>query len=171
MNRNNIIPRQPDRFRTIPDLNIFHDYMFDLFVAHQILIMRGEISAAVTMLEQFRELQIRHIRDEEELLLPLYQKYINPVPPGGMVDFYLREHRQIQKFLGSLLVHLHRWENQNDKYLVDQFDRCFRFKDLIDHHDARERVFLYRLLDQKVSAGEQGKIMDKITDNIQAYYV
>jgi hemerythrin-like domain-containing protein len=144
--------------------------MLELFIAHQVLIMRGHIADALHLLKKFQELQIQHIRDEEELLIPLYQKHISPLPPGGAIEFYLREHRQIERLIDRLFVRLNSWTGPSDVKLVEQFDLCFRFKDLIDHHDARERVFMYRLLDQKLSAAKQRDIMDRFSQNVHRYY-
>jgi hypothetical protein len=172
MSSNNIIPDLPVHFQSIPDLNYFHDYMNKMFIAHQILIMRGKTEHAVDLLEKFRILQIQHIKDEEELLIPLYQKLIIRFPQGGAVEFYLHEHRQIEKFIDRLLVYLQSWTGKSsiDKNMVEQFDRCLRFKNLIDHHDARERIFLYRLLDQRLTALQQRDILDKFSQNLKKYH-
>ena len=156
------------RYRTISELGNLHRHLYQLFINHQILLMKGESVAAFTALEQFRTLIIRHIEDEEKWLIPAYEKALRPAPAGGAVEFYLREHililRQIDLFYSFL-------GERRDKplariELVELFDKYIRFKDLLDHHDARERIFLYRLLDKKLPQAKRDHILGKMTANI-----
>ena len=154
-------------YNNISDLNNFHTYLNKIFIEHQIAIMNGELDNAYSQLRFLSKLIRRHISDEEELLIPEYEKLIRPEPPGGAIRFYLREHKQILRILNKFVSNLKEWltnpPGQID--IVYQFDSYYKFKELLDHHDSRERVFLYRLLDQKLSQREKYIILDKIRMN------
>jgi hemerythrin-like domain-containing protein len=154
-------------YHNISDLSDFHIYINNIFLEHQIAIMNGELENAYTHLRFLSKLIKRHISDEEELLIPVYEKLISPEPPGGAIRYYLREHKQILRILNKLVSNLKEWltnpPGQID--IVRQFDSYYKFKELLDHHDSRERVFLYRLLDQKLSPKEKYVILDKIRMN------
>ena len=160
--------QKPDlHYHNISDLNDFHTYLNQMFLEHQIAIMNGKLDNAYSQLRFLLKLIKRHISDEEELLIPVYEKLIRPEPPGGSILFYLREHRQILRILNKFVINLKEWltnpPGQID--IVRQFDSYYKFKELLDHHDSRERVFLYRLLDQKLNQKEKNIILDKIRMN------
>ena len=154
-------------YNNISDLNNFHTYLNKIFIEHQIAIMNGDLENAYTHLRSLLKLIKRHISDEEKLLIPVYIKLIRPEPPGGAIRFYLREHKQILRSLNKFVLNLKEWlanpPGQID--IVRQFDSYYKFKELLDHHDSRERVFLYRLLDQKLSPKEKYAILDRIRMN------
>jgi iron-sulfur cluster repair protein YtfE (RIC family) len=153
--------RLPTACKTISDLDGFHRWMDQLFEAHQIALMKNEPQQAVTILSRLTERMSIHVRDEEELLLPLYEQKINPVPAGGAAEFYRREHEQIMGFLKRF--HEHQPAGRDEISLVHYFDMCTMYKDLIEHHHARERTFLYRLLDRKLTAAEKKHILKIFT--------
>jgi len=151
----------PDSYNNISDLDYFHLYADAMFNSHQIAIMEGNAQQALSILTHLEQLMIRHIRDEEDLLLPPYREKIPTVPAGGAIEFYQREHRQIGSFLRRFIDH--QPFNQNEISIVHYFDMCTMYKDLTEHHHARERTFLYRLLDRKLVAQEKTKILDTFT--------
>jgi len=159
--------KSSSHYNNISDLNDFHTYLNQMFLEHQIAIMNDELENAYTRLRFLLKLIKMHISDEEELLIPVYEKLIRPEPPGGAIRFYLREHKQILRNLNKFVLNLKEWlanlPGQID--IVRQFDSYYKFKELLDHHDSRERVFLYRLLDQKLSPKEKYVILDKIRMN------
>jgi hemerythrin-like domain-containing protein len=151
------MPHLPDRYESISDLDEFHRYTGLLFNRHQIALMEDDPETALIMLKELEFLINGHIRDEEELLLPLYRKEIDPEPAGGSSEFYLREHEQIRGFLKRFIAH--QPGKPDEISIVHYFDLCTMYKDLMDHHHSRERIFLYRLLDKKVAREEKKRIL------------
>lgn len=147
----------PDHYDSISGLDEFHQYTGMLFDRHQIALMKDDREAALTMLQELESLMNAHIRDEEELLLPIYRKEIDPVPAGGGAEFYLREHEQIRSFLKRFIGH--QPGGPYEISIVHYFDMCTIYKDLTDHHHARERTFLYRLLDKKLNKEQKKQIL------------
>jgi hypothetical protein len=156
------------KYTTIADLNDFHDYTNFIFLEHQKSIMNGELEQAFFQFSYLVKLIKQHLNDEEKYLIPPYQKLINPEPAGGAVRFYTREHRQILIIINKYLDKLQEWVKRPPQKieLVKQFDSYYKFKELLDHHDARERVFLYRLLDQKLDVNEKKEILTAIKQNM-----
>ena len=159
-------------FTSVSDLNNFHDYTDRVFLEHQKSIMNGDIGLAFTQLSHLLTMLKQHVRDEEQLLIPHYKQLIQPQPAGGAVRYYTGEHRMIIRDLNRIAAVLKEWmqNSPGDLHIVQQFDTCYKFKELLDHHDARERVFLYRLLDQKLDTAEKKDILEKIRQNMAAAY-
>jgi hypothetical protein len=156
------------KYSTISDLNKFHDYTNRMFLEHQKSIMNSDYQKAYHQLSHLVKLIRQHLKDEEEFLVPPYQKLVKPLPAGGAVGFYLREHRQISIIVDKFITDFKKWLTSPPakNEVVRMFDSYFKFKELLDHHDARERVFLYRLLDQKLDKSEKQIILDKIKNNM-----
>jgi len=159
----------PLKYNSISALNNFHLYIDELFLQHQLHLMNNRRKDAIHLLVYIQHLIRQHVLDEEKLLIPVYQRLINPAPAGGAIEFYLREHSEILRQIDRFINTLKSWESikQLEIKLVHQFDNYFRFKDLLDHHDARERVFLYRLLDQKLAKTEKKNILDIFSKNLK----
>ena len=123
--------------------------------------MNGELQIAYGQLLNLSTLLKQHVKDEEQYLIPPYKKLVQPQPAGGAVRFYQREHRQILIIIDKYITDLKKWLKSPPANidLVRQFDSYFRFKELLDHHDARERVFLYPILDQKLDGNEKIQIL------------
>ena len=102
----------------------------------------------------------------ESLLLPIYQKKIKPIPAGGAVEFYLKEHRKIEQFLKRFVTAVSDWP-KNGTFtplrLVELFDRYYTFNDLLNHHHAREDTFLYRMLDRILNTEEKQALFRQIS--------
>ncbi len=156
-------------FTSITDLNNFHEYTDQVFIDHQKLIMNARFEDSYIQLSRLAVLLKQHAMDEETLLLPPYQERIQPEPPGGAVRFYQREHQQILRMMNTYITDLNLWRKNPpaDVELVRRFDSYYKFKELLDHHDARERVFLYRMLDQKLSQQEKDVILAKFKHNME----
>lgn len=157
------------KYTTINDLNDFHDYTNYVFLKHQKSLMNGNFQSAYELLQNLSILLRQHVQAEEEFLIPSYQELVQPEPAGGAVRFYQREHRQILIIIDKYITDLKKWVTSPPAKIevVKLFDSYYKFKELLDHHDARERVFLYRLLDQKLDKGKRQIILDKIKHNME----
>lgn len=61
------------RLRSFTDLLQVHVRLDELFLAHQRALLRLDLKTAFTALEVFETELLAHIRDEEELMIPLYR--------------------------------------------------------------------------------------------------
>ena len=159
------IKKLPVKFNSFSDLDKIHRIADTLFVEHQIACMSNHWDNALHKLEIMYELRMQNIRDEEQHLIPLYQSKSDEIPKGGALKFFVREHKLIRKKLDFLIRNLsdivlnESWDSVN---LVELFEDYHSFKDLLDHHDSRERVFLYTLLDEKVDTVSRKSVLRKI---------
>ena len=118
----------PDSFTSFRDLNRFHKYADELFIEHQMSLMHRDYAGACDKLLLLKELYLIHMQDEEKLLLPLYKKLISPLPQGGAIEFFVREHKQIIRYLGQFEEEVRSWQQngpQNELSLVKLFDISF----------------------------------------------
>ncbi|MGD9489739.1 MAG: hypothetical protein AB7W47_17085 [Calditrichaceae bacterium] len=159
-------PTLPESYETFKEIDFLHRYTDRLFLEHQIHLMKNEWEAALGKFEKFYEFRNQNISDEEELLIPLYESILKKIPEGGAVQFFIREHKLIRKNLLKYLRLLGKKALNPEALnldLVRLFDEYYDLKDLFDHHDARERGFLFPALDEHVVAEERGRLLKIIT--------
>jgi hemerythrin-like domain-containing protein len=99
-----------------------------------------------------------HMDAESDFLLPLYEKYISPIPAGGAVELFIHEHHKINRYLDEFTgIYVDLGKESLD--LVRLFDLHYKFKHLLDHHHLREDTFLFRLLDRILPEEEKKEVL------------
>jgi hemerythrin-like domain-containing protein len=146
---------------TISHLNRQHRHIYELFITHQKLLMHGQNRQAYDQLLQVKTFLKHHMAAENDYLIPLYEKYISPVPPGGAVEFFIHEHHKITRYLEKFCA-LNFDKDDKTPDLVSLFDDYYKFKHLLDHHHTREDTFLFRLLDRVLD--------DKIISEVLSHF-
>ncbi len=143
---------------TLPSLVSFfrlreaHEAQEALFHQHQCCLVDRELDQALLLLKQYRAQILRHMRDEEEILLPLYEK--GQILPGGQGNYFVQEHRKLLDFLDRIkdamevlaLAEGDAWY----RALFTVLDLETTFKNIGEHHEAREEKFLFPGLDALV---------------------
>lgn len=81
------------------DLLELHRQLDDLFLEHQRALMRLDLNRATSLLEKYESELLAHIRDEEVLMIPLYQQRA-AAPIGAAAEIFLGEHEKLRQFLG-----------------------------------------------------------------------
>lgn len=140
----------PIPFTGFGDLAALAELSNVLFLDHQQQCMQGFWENAYARLYAVYHLREHAMQIEEQWLIPLYQSRVMEVPKGGAVKYFMREHALIRKRLHSFLQRIKHTlfdPNREEINLVSLFEAYHTFKDLLDHHDSRDRVFLYRELD------------------------
>jgi hypothetical protein len=163
----------PMRFHSFSDIDRLHRFADHLFIEHQAACMEHNWDIALRKLELMYELRIQNIKVENEFLLPLYKSEISEIPKGGALKYFEREHKLIAKYLKSIIhnisdIVLHELSDKIN--LVKLFENYKDVKDLLDHHDAREREFLFKLLDENIDIQTKSSILEKI-NNRQAVLI
>src|SRR5262252_7332797 len=133
-----------------------HTGLDELFLAHQRALLRLDLDRATTLLQAYETGLLAHIRDEEELMLPLYRDRAQ-APTGGAVEIFLREHDKLRHYLGLFKAALQNLATAKDleRGVLFLIDSQYLFKRLLVHHDNRERKILYPLLDQVTTEAER----------------
>jgi len=136
-----------------------HDGLAQRFFAHQRALLDRDFAAARLHLVDYREHLLLHMRDEESLVLPRYAAAGGDATDAP-VRLFLGEHGKMRDFVAdferrvaALIAH------PDDAALLELFDREATFKNLVLHHDLRERNMLYPFVDARLAASEHAAIL------------
>ena len=139
---------------------------------HQLAFMEERWEAGMVCYEKVYELRRYHLRFMAESLLPLFRQHY-PQPPSGARPLYFeREKKLILKtmrpyaYLFPRLYLAGRMETLN---LARLFDEYMYLKDLLDHHDAREKGFLFRLLDEGLSGERRSALLERYRRGLRVF--
>lgn len=152
------------------DLLRAHQQLDDLFLEHQRALMRLDLSRAASLLDKYEAQLLAHIRDEEELMIPLYRQRAAP-PIGAAAEIFLGEHEKLRQFLDLFKQEIAKIKQSDDieRGALFLIDSQHLFKRLLVHHDTRERKMLYPLLDEVTTERERQQLFARFellpTDN------
>jgi hypothetical protein len=161
----------PETYQSFQELDLLHRHVDELFLHHQAYLMKNDLENALLTFEKIFEYTNQNIKDEEKFLLPYYAAHPESIPQGGAVYFYEREHKLLRREMKKYLklyseALLHPGSVEID--IIKIFDDYYDLKDLFDHHDARERVFLFKVLDEIMPVEEKEKILRQIEERQRA---
>lgn len=116
----------------------------ELFLRHQEALLARDYSGAAAILAEVTQAIARHIEIEEREVIPPYRER-GPAKRGGDADLFLAEHRKIEAFLRAFAERIRDWPARPPapREVIALLDAETQFKHLMDHHDRRERSFLY----------------------------
>jgi len=156
--------------RPLTDLLLVHQDLADGFFHHQEALLDRDFAAAAKHLDQYADMLTAHIRVEEEVVVPVFET-LQPTLEALRIDFargaaelYLTEHRKITDRLSTLGEQLARLQaaSPEPRELIALLDRESHFKHMLEHHDLREREYLYPLLDEHLSEHERTDLWRRI---------
>ncbi len=138
------------------DLLELHRRLDELFLAHQRALLRLDLDRASTLLAEYETELLAHIRDEEDLMIPVYRERVT-APVGGAAEIFIGEHEKLRQFLILFKEELAKLETAEDleRGVLFLLDSQHLFKRLLVHHDTREGKMLYPLLDQVTTEQER----------------
>jgi hemerythrin HHE cation binding domain-containing protein len=145
------------------DLLEVHSRLDDLFLEHQRALLRLDLPTAKAALDAYQIELLAHMRDEEELMLPIYQERAT-APVGGAAEIFNGEHEKLRQYVSLFVEALRKFEGSNDleKDVLWLLDSQTTFKRLHVHHDTREKKMLYPLLDKVTSGREREEIFTQL---------
>jgi len=145
------------------DLLSVHQRLDDLFLEHQRALMRLDLISAAALLNEYENQLMAHIRDEEYLMIPLYQQRA-AAPIGAAAEIFLGEHEKLRQFLGLFKEEIEKIKTSDDieRGALFLIDSQHLFKRLLVHHDTRERKMLYPLLDEVTTERERKRLFDRL---------
>lgn len=149
--------------KSLSELLNLHRDLDALFFAHQSALLRFEFDKALRLLERYESFLLRHIRDEEELLFPIYSERAEVIK-GGRIELFLNEHykmKELVKFFKEEISTLSSEPNPDAKVILLLDGQSF-FKRLCGHHDKREAEFLYPALDRVTTDREKYDLLNRI---------
>lgn len=138
-----------------------HEWVDELFLAHQEALLEQDFGLAMELLERVYEGQRQHIRVEEEILLPVYARAGRI--PGGDPKLYLNEHRKmirlLEDFRKTIPLLERKAPGERRREIIELFDKGYWYKRLHEHHDNREKNILYPALDKVTDVQERRKLI------------
>jgi hemerythrin-like domain-containing protein len=148
-----------------------HEWLDELFLAHQTALLSLDLNEAARCLDCYEANLLLHIKDEEELLIPIYGARASDIP-GGAVEFFTGEHKKIRGFVVEFHKMLkplrHQKKLQLKRAIIQLLDREAMYKGLLGHHHAREHNVLYPWLDWLTSEAERKKLLEQCA-SLKAY--
>lgn len=135
-----------------------HEKLDAQFARHQRALLDRDYVRAASWLGSYREQLAVHMQDEERYVLPLYQNHGGDASDAP-AKLFLGEHARMREFLEKIGDATAALANQpdDDKLLV-LLDLEATYKNLLLHHDLRERNALYPRLEEWVSADELARV-------------
>jgi hypothetical protein len=149
--------------KSFSDLLTLHQQLDELFFEHQRALIRGDLDTALGRLEAYERELLDHIWDEEEVLIPIYAASAE-APVGGSPEIFLNEHRKIREYLVLFKAEFVKLSAAEDleRAVIFLLDSQVIYKRLLVHHDARERKFLYPLLDEITTQQEKLSLFQRL---------
>ncbi|HHI79812.1 MAG TPA: hemerythrin domain-containing protein [Planctomycetes bacterium] len=138
-----------------------HQAQKNLFHRHQCCLVDRDPDQAMRLLREYRAMLLRHMRDEEEILLPIYERGV--IQAGGKPEYFVQEHRKLLDFLDRIKDAMGALAEAEgpDWYqsLFEVLDLETTFKNIGEHHEAREEQFLFPGLDLLLEGEERAEVL------------
>lgn len=136
-----------------------HQQLDDVFYRHQCALLDRDAHQASRWLAEYSAGLLTHIDEEERYILPRYEQHGGDATDAPL-RLFLGEHQNLRRFLVEFADRLRGWtQAAGDRALLDLLDRQATFKNLLLHHDLRERNMLYPHLSRCLSAAEQQQLL------------
>jgi len=147
----------------IKDLMNVHTFVDEMFFDHQKALLHFEFDKALKLLEMYQATLIRHMQDEELILLPVYADRAQQSGAGAPKLFF-DDHEKMSSFIKLFLERIAEIKEQPDidKAVLQILDREAFYLRLCSHHDKREAEFLYPILEEILTDAEKRDIMSHI---------
>jgi len=142
-------------------LNV-HERLNELFLLHQEALLRLDLELAAGRLRIYERELRAHMRVEEDLLMPVYERAGKIV--GGPPEFFIGEHRRMLEFLARFAVTLDELKVEGGdpaRRVIRLLDEEAAFKGLCEHHDMRERNIFFPALDRVTDDAERQELIDR----------
>jgi hypothetical protein len=147
----------------IRDLKNVHRLIDEMFFDHQKALLHFEFDKAYSLLEMYQTTLLRHMQDEELILLPVYSdraEYSGAGAPKLFFDDHEKMRAFVELFIKKTVELGH--EPDIDKALLQLLDREAFYLRLCSHHDRRETDFLYPILEDILTDPEKEDLISHI---------
>ncbi|MBK9215691.1 MAG: hypothetical protein IPM59_08820 [Chloracidobacterium sp.] len=148
---------------TVTDIMAVHDELDSIFLEHQRALLRMDHAMAVKELERYEVGLVRHMLDEERILLPLYSERCE-FPGVAAPKLFLDEHEKMRAHITVLKDATADLTNAADvePAVLRLLGHEAFYLRLSGHHDKREGEYLYPLLDAVLSDAERRELLDRV---------
>lgn len=144
------------QINSLSDLNKIHHEIEELFERHQLAVLDRRLPEAQSLFDSYEKALLAHMKEEDEILLPLYEQRAGR-QRGGAPENFTGEHRKILEWLGRLRLRITRIPpgKAGGKTLLALLDDEAPFKKFMEHHSARENLILYPELERVTTEREK----------------
>src|SRR5262249_5734447 len=142
-------------------LNV-HGCLNELFLLHQVALLRLDLELAAGRLRIYERGLRAHMRVEEDLLMPVYERAGKIA--GGPPEVLIGEHRRMLEFLARFAATLDELKVEGGdpaRRVIRLFDEEAMFKSLCEHHDMRERNIFFPALDRVTDEAERQELIGR----------
>jgi hemerythrin-like domain-containing protein len=129
------------------------------FHAHQVALLDRDFARAARELAAYRDALFAHAAAEERHVLPRYEA-LGGDATDAPLRLFLGEHANLRRFVDEFVARVAALAKvPDDRALLELFDREATFKNLVLHHDLRERNVLYPFLAARLPATDQAAVL------------
>jgi iron-sulfur cluster repair protein YtfE (RIC family) len=152
------------------DLNKLHQELDQLFFEHQMALLKGEFPRSRNMLKAFERALLQHMKEEDEILLPIYRQRAAQIR-GGDAEIFSAEHVKISEWMNRINLRASRLSRSdaNWKEIISLFDDEAHFKKYMEHHSVREDRIFYPEVDRVVEEKEKEQLMRLLTFSLEEF--
>lgn len=139
-----------------------HGALADLFASHQEALLDRRWTEAARLLEDYDRRLRRHMRLEEEHLLPHCERAQAVRWPANV---YCAEHRRIEQLMEKAAERLTNAQRRGitPAVLISLLDEERTLKHLLEHHHEREEKGLFGELRAELSGVERSALVTELT--------
>ena len=154
--------------QSLSDLQGIHQELEALFYLHQVALLKSDYSSAKALLKEYEENLLMHMKEEEDILLPLYRDRAEPVR-GGDAETFTGEHKKIVEWLNRLRLRLFRVTpvSPDLRAVIALWDDEASFKKCVEHHALREDRIFYPEIERLVTEEEKKHLLRLMTFNLE----
>lgn len=140
-----------------------HADLAELFARHQEALLDRDMDAALRQITCFQRALLRHIDDEENVLMPVYKARIHATMANSMA-LVEGDHLKLKQ-LTAECIHKTEVLGQNDppikRRILALLDEEKTLKHVLEHHDQRERNILFPSLDRVTDEAERRELLTR----------
>ena len=147
----------------ISDLMKVHNVIDELFFEHQRALLHFDFEKALGLLNAYESTLFSHMADEENILLPVYEKRAD-FPAAGAPKLYYDDHAKMRSHLGLFKQTIRDMQSEPelDRVMLQLLDREAFYLRLCSHHDRREADYLYPILDALLADEEKYEMLERV---------
>ena len=133
-------------------------------------LLKGDFSRSRVMLKSFEKALLQHMKEEDEILLPLYRQRADQIQ-GGDAEIFSGEHVKITEWINRINLRASRLSRSdtNWKEIISLFDDEAQFKKYMEHHSIREDRVLLPEVDRVVEGREKEQVMRLLTFTLEEF--
>ena len=141
-----------------------HDHLDELFLLHQEALVMMHWPLASELFEAYRSLLDLHIAQEEQVLLPLFER-AGSVPRAPVVLF-TGQHRKLVSHLDRIATALSDAPQSEEprRQVIALLELETAFKHLNEHHDGAEVAYFYPTLEKLATKDELANVVKQCWD-------